>query len=178
MPDPLNVPQLQTERLILRGASRMDFPAIAALWADADVTRYIHRAPLTEEEAWAKFMRGFGHWALCGYGFWTVQEKASGRAIGEVGFLDAKRSIAPALDGTPEVGWVLARAAWGQGYATEALKAALSWGDAHLDQRRFACLIAPENSASLRVAAKAGFREGARTSYKGEPTILLYREAP
>jgi len=41
---------------------------------------------------------------------------------------------------------------------------------------RFACIIAPENAASLNVAAKMGFREAARTTYKGEPTVMLYRD--
>jgi len=175
-PEPMSVPRLETERLILRGATRADFPAIAALWGDAEVTRYIHRAPLSEEEVWAKFMRGFGHCLLCGYGFWAVQDKASGRLIGETGFLDARRAITPSLHGMPEVGWVYARAAWGKGYATEGLQAALAWGDTHLPERRFVCLIAPENTASVRVAAKSGFHEAARTSYKGEPTLLCYRE--
>ncbi len=172
----MNVPQLETERLILRGATPADFPAIAALWGDAEVTRYIHRQPLSEEEIWAKFMRAFGHWVLCGFGFWAVQEKASGQLIGETGFLDVRRAITPPLTDTPEVGWAYVRAAWGKGYASEALQAALAWGDVHLGGRRFACLIAPENAASLRVAAKAGFGEPVRTSYKNEPTLIFYRE--
>ena len=161
---------------MLRGPTRDDFAAVAAIWGDEQVTRFVLRAPLSEEEAWTRFLRGIGHWMLCGYGLWYLEEKATGSLIGEVGFLDARRDIVPSLAGTPEVGWVLARAAWGKGYATEALKALLSWGDERLSAARFACIITPDNHASLRVAAKGGFREAARTSHRGTPVLLLYRD--
>jgi len=172
----VDAPRLETERLILRGPSRDDFAAVAAIWGDEQVTRFVLRAPLSGEEAWTRFLRGIGHWMLCGYGLWYLEEKATGRLVGEVGFLDAHRDMQPSLEGTPEVGWVLARAAWGKGYATEALKALLSWGDEQLSAARFACIITPENHASLRVASKGGFREAARTSHRGTPVLLLYRD--
>jgi RimJ/RimL family protein N-acetyltransferase len=179
MPRPdLQVPFLETRRLILRAPRREDFAAIAALWSDAEVTRFIVPSPLSREEAWARFVRTYGHWTLCDYGFWTVEEKASGRLIGETGFLDAHRDIRPALDDLPEVGWVLARAAWGQGYATEAVGAVLAWGDTQLQVPRTACIIAPDNHASLNVARKLGFQEPIPASYRNLPTLLLYRDAP
>lgn len=170
------IPILETERLILRGHERSDFPAYGEMWADPDVTRFIGGAPLSEEDAWAKFTRAFGQWALMDFGFWSVVEKSSGLRLGEAGYLEAKRDIAPSLKGTPEVGWAFVKAAHGKGYATEAVRAALAWGDVHFGKVRMACIIAPDNNASLRVAAKTGFREAHRTSYKGEPTIMLYRE--
>ena len=174
----VEAPRLETERLILRGPAREDFAAVAAIWADEQVTRFVLRAPLSGEEAWMRFLRGIGHWLLCGYGLWYLQEKSTGTLIGEVGFLDAHRDILPSLEGTPEVGWVLARSAWGKGYASEALRSLLSWGDEQLIAPRTACMITPDNHASLRVAAKAGFREGARTSHRGTAVLLLYRDRP
>jgi RimJ/RimL family protein N-acetyltransferase len=172
----IDVPVLETGRLILRSHRREDFPAYARMWADPDVTRFISGAPLTEEEAWAKFMRAFGHWALTGFGFWSVHEKAGGARVGEAGFLDVKRYMTPSLEGTPEMGWSFDKPAQGKGYATEAARAAIEWGEDHFGRVRFACIIAPDNTASLNVAAKTGFREAARTTYKSQPTILLYRE--
>jgi len=172
----MDVPVLQTERLILRGHTAEDFPAYARMWAHPDVTRFISGAPLSEEDAWAKFMRAFGHWALMGYGFWSVHEKAGGARVGETGFLNVKRIIEPSLEGTPEVGWAFDKPAHGKGYATEAVRAVLRWGETRFGRIRFACIIAPDNTASLNVAAKTGFREATRTTYKGEPTVVLYRD--
>ena len=172
----MDIPILETERLILRGHRRDDFPDYARMWADPDVTRFIGGKPFTEEEAWARFMRAFGHWALVGFGSWSVQERASGARVGDVGFLDVRREIVPSMHDIPEMGWSFDKPAQGKGYATEAVRAALAWGEGHFGRRRFACIIAPENTASLRVAAKTGFREAARTTYKGEPTVMLYRD--
>lgn len=172
----MEIPQLRTERLILRGHRREDYPAFARMWADPEVARFISGAPLTDEEAWAKYMRALGHWALVGYGFWSVHEKNGGARVGETGFLDVHRAIEPPLTGMPEMGWAFDRPAQGKGYATEAARAALAWGEGYFGKTRFCCIIAPDNAASLNVAAKTGFREAARTTYKGEPTIVLHRD--
>ena len=112
-----------------------------------------------------------------GFGFWALEVKATGQFIGAVGYLDGKRAIEPPLGDAPEMGWVLAAAAHGQGYATEAVAAAQAWGDAHFGGARTVCLIHPDNQPSLRIAEKFGFREYARTTYKGEPGVLLERSA-
>ncbi len=168
------VPIIETERLRLRGQNMADFDPSAAMWADEGVTRFIGGKPFTREEAWARFQRYPGHWALLGYGFWLIEEKASERFVGEGGFGDFKRELAPPFE-APEQGWALAPWAQGRGYANEAVAAMLAWGEAHFNHRDFVCMIAPENAASIRVAAKAGYREYARTSYKGAPTILFRR---
>jgi RimJ/RimL family protein N-acetyltransferase len=175
------VPPLDTARLTLRGHALADVDECAAMWADPLVTRHIGGRPLTAEEAWARVLRYAGLWALLGYGYWVVRERASGRFVGEVGLADFRRDLSPPLDGAPEVGWVLAPWAHGRGYATEAVGAALAWSDAHLVGRdgrpgRSVCLIAPENAASIRVAAKCGFSEAARTTYKGADTLVFARD--
>ena len=76
----------------------------------------------------------------------------------------------------PEIGWVLASQAHGRGYATEAVLAAVEWGAAHFSSARTACIIAPENIASIRVAVKCGYREFKLTTYKGHPTLMFVRE--
>jgi RimJ/RimL family protein N-acetyltransferase len=116
-------------------------------------------------------MRYVGHWELVGFGPWIVREKG-GAFVGEVGLFDFRRDITPRLD-VPEVGWALARAAHGNGYATEAVRAVLAWSQQHFGHARASCIIDPDNLASLRAAAKLGFREQARTTYKSSPTIVL-----
>ena len=98
------VPILETERLRLRGHRRDDFAASAAMWADPIVTRYIGGKPLSPEEAWGKMLRYAGLWSLLGYGYWAVEERASGEFAGELGFADLKRDIEPSLGDTAGAG--------------------------------------------------------------------------
>ncbi len=120
-------------------------------------------------------LRYVGHWSWLGFGYWALEEKSTGRLAGELGFGDYKRDLKPSLDGTPELGWALASRLHGKGYATEAVRAAIAWGDEHFGRVRTACLIHPENLASIRVAEKCGYREFQRTTYKDHTIILLER---
>lgn len=171
----MDIPTIETGRLILRGHTPEDFPAYAAMWADPVVTRFIGGAPLAEEDAWAKYLRVAGHWALLGYGFWCIVEKASGLRVGEAGIINMKRDTDPSFHGVPEIGWGLLPAVHGKGYATEAVKAILSWAEDHFGKVRMVCIIDPDNTPSLRVAERCGFIECARTTYKDEAIILLER---
>ncbi|NIX77190.1 GNAT family N-acetyltransferase [Microvirga sp. c23x22] len=173
----MQVPVLETERLVLRGHRAGDFEACAALWADPEVTRFISGKPSMSEESWGRLVRYVGHWALLGFGYWAVEEKASGGFVGEIGFADYKRDIEPSLAGVPELGWVISPRVHGRGYATEAVRAAIAWGDKHFGAIRTACIISPENTASLRVAEKCGFRQLLATTYKDKPTVMFTRGA-
>lgn len=171
----LNIPVLETERLILRAHRADDFADCLALWSDPHVTRFIGGRPSTQEEVWSRLLRYVGHWSLLGFGYWAIEDKATGRFIGETGFADFKRQIEPSLDGMPEAGWALSPSAHGKGYATEAVREILQWSDAHFGPIHTACIIAPENEASIRVAEKCGYREFQRTAYKDSPTIMYVR---
>src|SRR5260370_39756536 len=109
------VPVIEKERLRLRGHRPEDFADCAAMWADPVVTRYVGGKPLSEEEAWARTLRCVGHWAWLGFGYWVVEEKATGNFAGEMGFSDWKREIDPSLKGVPELGWILATRVHGKG---------------------------------------------------------------
>lgn len=168
-------PTLETERLILRAHRLDDFEPSAAMWGDEAVARFIGGRPFTPEEVWQRMLRYPGHWTLLGFGYWVLEEKATGAFVGEAGFLNLNRAIDPALGDAPEAGWVLAPRAHGKGYATEAMALAVAWIDADFGAGRTVCMISPENRASHRVAEKLGYREYARTDYKGAPTVLLER---
>jgi len=168
-------PRIETDRLILRGHMLDDLPTCTAMWANEDVVRYIGGRPFTREEVWARLLRYAGMWVVMGHGFWALEEKSSGRMIGEVGIMEARRDIEPSFEGTPEVGWALTPAAHGQGYAAEALRTALAWADAELRTPKTVCIISPGNAPSIRLAEKFGFRELLRTTYHGEPTIQFER---
>ncbi|MBT9469725.1 MAG: GNAT family N-acetyltransferase [Pseudomonadota bacterium] len=167
-------PVIETERLVLRGHTKADLEVYAAIWGDPEVTRFIGGKPSTREETWSRLLRVIGHWEEMGFGAWAVCEKASGRFVGDVGFANFQRAIEPPLGDAPEMGWVFSPSAHGKGYASEAVAAALAWGHANFDDARTVCIIDPDNTASLRVAEKAGYREYARADYRG-PIILLER---
>ena len=171
----MNIPTLETERLILREFRREDFAAVFELWSDPRTGRLMGMAPMSEEDCWAKFLRSFGSWDVNGFGFWAIEEKSSGRFVGEAGFLNARRAIEPRLP-VPEMGWSFSPSAQGKGYATETVAAAIPWGEAHFGRVRFSAIIAPENEPSLKLARKFGFAEVGRTIYKDHPIIIFFRE--
>ncbi|MGK7868641.1 GNAT family N-acetyltransferase [Falsiroseomonas sp. E2-1-a20] len=163
-------PRLDTPRLILRPHTTGDFPALAALWADPEVTRHIGGRPFTAEESWSRLLRYAGLWPLLGFGYWAVEDRATGAYLGDVGFADFHRALDPPVEGLPEIGWVLAPAAHGRGVATEAAGAALHWL-----RRDCFCIIAPANAGSLRVAAKLGFNPRGPARYGATPMLVLDR---
>ena len=169
-------PLLKTDRLILRKHDVEDFMALHKMWAEPAVYQHIIGRPSTREESWSRLLRYIGHWALLGYGYWAVEEGATGNFVGEMGFANYQRDIDPTLDGRPELGWILKTSVHRMGYATEALSAIAAWGDAHFDGKETACMIAPENAASIRVAGKIGFVKKQQTTYKGDPTLVFYRQ--
>ena len=145
------------------------------MWAHPDVTRHITGKPSQRRETWLRMLRYPGLWALLGYGYWAIEERASGKFVGEVGFADFQRELTPSIEGIPEAGWVLDPAFYGRGYATEALLAAVKWADANISAEKTAAIITPENVASIRVAEKAGYRETARTVHAGDTVVLMMR---
>ncbi|MBU8542338.1 MULTISPECIES: GNAT family N-acetyltransferase [Roseomonadaceae] len=166
------IPVLETARLRLRPHSVEDFEALATIWADPEVTRHIGGRPFTREESWARMLRYAGLWRLLGFGYWAVEDRATGRFLGDVGFADFQRAMDPPAPHLPEIGWVLAPEAHGRGLATEAAAAALEW----LGRDCF-CIIAPEHAASLRVAAKLGFGETGLADYRDSQVKVLVRAA-
>ena len=176
-PKAARVPVIETARTILRAHRLDDFDAYVAMWADPGVTRFIGGKPRTREESWMRFLRHAGLWSLLGYGFWAIEDKATGRFIGEAGFHDLRRDIEPSIEGVPEAGWALAPQAHGQGMASEVVRRILAWGDETFQGARTVCIIDPENTASLNVAAKCGYKEVLRTTYHDGATILLERQA-
>ena len=139
---PLNVTALETERLRLRMFRQEDLDAYASICADPDVMRYLGDGKtLTRGEAWRQMALIAGHWHLRGFGLWAVEERATGALIGRIGFFEP--------DGWPgfELGWMLRRASWGQGYATEGARRALAAHDRTAHRRACRRYAAPASRA-------------------------------
>jgi RimJ/RimL family protein N-acetyltransferase len=164
---------LESERLRLRGHTVDDFESCCALWADPQVVRHISGKSATPTEVWARLLRYVGHWQLMGYGFWLLEEKATGRFLGEMGFGDFHRAIVPPLDKIPEGGWSLATHAQGKGYALEGMRTALRWMDGRAPQT--VCMITPANKASIALAEKLGYVASHPANHDGDEVTVYAR---
>ncbi|MEA2153968.1 MAG: hypothetical protein QOE11_108 [Solirubrobacteraceae bacterium] len=146
------VDELRTERLRLRRWRDGDVAPMTAINRDPEVTRYLN-AP-TDEAAVAIFCaRAAEHWGTHGFGHWAV-ELLDGGFIGFTGV--AYPSFLPQVTGRPELGWRLARAAWGRGLATEAAVAARDDALGRLGLAELISIIHPANARSQSVARKLG----------------------
>lgn len=170
-------PVLTTERMILTPAAVSDFEDLKATWSDADFTRAITGRPLSAEEVWFRLLRDLGHWQAMGHGNWSMRLRASGDYVGSVGVLNYLRDLDPPFD-APELGWGADRAFQGQGLAHEGLRAVLDWADRVLDAPRTVCMIDPENTPSLKLAARVGYAPYGEGDYKDKTVILLERLRP
>jgi RimJ/RimL family protein N-acetyltransferase len=159
--------QLETERLLLRMWREEDFEAYAEICADPEVMRYLGGKPLNRMDAWRNMAVMVGHWRLRGYGHWAVEEKATRKFIGRIGFLYP--------EGWPdfEIGWTLARHAQGKGYATEGARRALEYAFTEMDREHVISLINPLNAASIRVAERLGEKVEGRTELF-DTEVLIY----
>jgi RimJ/RimL family protein N-acetyltransferase len=169
-------PRLETARLVLRPFAAGDVDAQAAMMGDAVVMHHLGGQPLSREDAWRKLLGGHAFWSLLGYGYWAVERRSDGAMIGQIGFADFKRAVTPDIETIPEMGWLFAREAFGQGYATEAGQAALAWADAVLKAPETVAIIDADNAPSIRVAEKCGFNENEPATYRGEPILLFRRK--
>jgi RimJ/RimL family protein N-acetyltransferase len=141
--------RIETERLILRPPRMEDFDAYAANMADAEAARFIGGQQV-RALAWRGFLASAGAWMIQGFSMFSVIEKASGRWIGRLGpwYPDGWPG--------PEVGWGLARHAWGKGYAYEGSVAAIDWAFEHLGWSEVIHSIDPANHASQKLAQRLG----------------------
>jgi RimJ/RimL family protein N-acetyltransferase len=141
--------RIETGRLILRPPQRQDFSGWAAFFADPEATRHMG-GPRSEALAWRHFLMMAGAWSMQGYGPFSLIEKETQCWLGWCG------PWYPCGWPGREVGWCLAREAWGRGHAGEAAEAVLDGVFGALGWDEVIHLIAPDNHASQAVAARLG----------------------
>jgi RimJ/RimL family protein N-acetyltransferase len=152
------VPELQTERLLMRGFRDDDLDGWAAICSDPEVTRWVGDPEgLSREDAWRRMAYFVGHWGLRRCGQWALVERSTGRLVGRAGLLYPEAW--PGL----EVGWLVGREHWGRGFAPEAARAAMEWARTALGADHVVSLIEDENERSQRVAEKLGMSVEGRT---------------
>ena len=168
----ISVTPLETERLLLRMWEPEDFEGYASMCSEPEVMRFIapDGKPLSRFDAWRSFSAHIGHWYLKGFGQFAVVERASGDLAGRIG------PWMPEDWPEFEVGWALRRKYWGRGYATEAVKACITYSFAELGKLHLISLIDPDNVRSIRVAERVGERLEGTVPRLSAPdkTILQY----
>ena len=147
------IPRLRTERLLLREGLASDREPFAALNGDPEVARYLTR-PLDRAASDELVDRIQARWASDGHGLWAVERLDDGSFIGFIGLAAPhfEAHFTPAV----EVGWRLARSAWGHGFATEGARAALAWGFGTLGLREIVSFTTPANRRSRAVMERLG----------------------
>jgi RimJ/RimL family protein N-acetyltransferase len=146
-------PVLLTPRLTLRGWRPDDRAPFAALNADAEVMRYFP-GTIARPESDALADRIEAHFARHGFGAWAVEIVGVAPFAGYVGL--SVPAFQAAFTPCVEIEWCLARAWWGQGYATEAARAAAHYGLETLRLPEVLSFTVPGNLASRRVMEKVG----------------------
>jgi RimJ/RimL family protein N-acetyltransferase len=163
------VPRLRTGRLLLREWRQEDLGPFAALNADPAVAEFLSAA-LTRAESDALVGRIVDHWRTDGHGLWAVERTADRSFLGFCGL----SAPAWAPEPTPEIGWRLARYAWGQGYATEAARAVLRFAFDDLGFDALVSYTTVPNTRSRRVMEKLGMAR----SDPGAPFDFLHPRLP
>lgn len=147
--------RLETTRLILRQWRSDDYAEFAGMNADPDVMRYFPSL-LSRAESDVLCAKFENLIADKGWGFWVTERKGDGAFLGLV---DLNQVDDLPIASCIEVGWRLAKAYWGMGYATEAAAASLQFAFSTLHQQRVAAFTAVENFPSQKVMSRLGMRD-------------------
>lgn len=142
------VPQLETDRLILRTHIESDIDAEIAFY-QTDAAQFVGGRK-SAEDTWRYISMMMGHWALRGYGYWALEDKDTGVYHGRVGLWFPRNWL------EREIAWTLMPSAQGKGYATEAAEAARAYAYDVLGWDTAISQIDPANHASKAVARRLG----------------------
>jgi RimJ/RimL family protein N-acetyltransferase len=174
--EPMPAPALVTARTRLRPYGVADFAARAVLGATPAVYRFTSGVAASEEDSWHRVLRYIGHWSAFGFGFFVIEDRATGRYLGEAGAMDFRRGVGGGFGDVPEMGWAFLPDVHGTGIAGEAVRAVLAWMDDGAGRAGTVCMIGPENVASCRLAERVGYRETGTAEYHGA-TVATYARA-
>lgn len=170
--------RIQTERLVLRRITRDDAPFYERIHADPDVARFLaHGLPRSPDETHAWLETTLGSYRELSLGQVAITRKTDGELLGRCGLNHLETEIEARPDGTHlgyyypsrapadrphvaelELGYTLDRAAWGHGYAREAVRALWQYTSTKWTAHRVVSLIHPDNARSIKLATTFGAR--------------------
>lgn len=164
----LDIPTIETDRLILRAPEAQDYEPVAAFLMDP-VRALGFGIEADRSRAWRWFAMNIGHWALRGCGYFTIVEKASGAACGLTGIW------CPEGWPEPELGYAVFEGFEGRGYAFEAATRAREWAFTDFGLTTVGSHIVPGNTRSIALAERMGARyeRSYANPYMGED--MIYR---
>jgi [ribosomal protein S5]-alanine N-acetyltransferase len=155
MPDSLRFPELSSSRLLLKQPTRADADAVLRVFSNPEVVRYYNVDLMLSRDEAVSVIESRRRRYETGYGIrWGIYLRESGVYVGSCGYEVLHRAWRYA-----EIGYELGREHWGNGYMTEALRAMIRYGIAHLDLHRIEAQVEPENAASKAVLLTLGFKE-------------------
>src|SRR3954447_670009 len=159
---------LETERLLLRRLRDSDLDALAAIYADPAVTRFLG-GTRTREDTRARLGWMIAATEEQGFGLWATTLRADGTLVGRCGIL--VQDVGGVRE--HEIAYLLGSEWWGKGYATEAAAAIRDHARSRLGFDRLISLIDPENIASQAVALRIGMHHERDLIFGGRPTALF-----
>lgn len=172
-----DIPELRTERLLLRSFRAEDYRPYFDMMAEPKVFEHVGGKPLDDEEAMRRLSMYAGFWTIQGTGMWGVEDPATNRLIGQVGIFNLRRDLRPHPPGDFEMGWIFATESHGKGLAREACEAALEWHRAEFGPTGLFAIIAAENEGSMKLAERLGFVREPDATYRDAPISCWYRPA-
>ena len=162
---------LSTSRLVLRATVSADVaPLHERIFSDPEVSRFVFSGRQFTASETANFVRERFNFAGVEVGLSTLEERGSGEVVGFAGLIACSALGREDL----ELGFVLARHAWGKGYATEIGRAQIALGFDRLRRTRLLALVDPANAPSMNVLAKLGMRNVTDVTLEGRGGRMVY----
>jgi len=142
---------LETERIYLRPMGPDDYNDLCEILQDAE-TMYAYEHAFSDEEVWNWLNKQFARYEQFGFGLWAVIDKKSRQFVGQAGLTIQNIENADEL----EIGYLLKRKYWHNGYATEAAILYRDYAFNILKRDRVVSIIRDTNKASQNVAKRVG----------------------
>jgi RimJ/RimL family protein N-acetyltransferase len=171
---------LTTERFELWQPQTGDLADIFELTKDEETRKFLGSFVPSVADSFARLHRNAGSWALWGYGTFMVRRKGEARIVANCGVFRSHRGFGAeqGLDNVPEAGWIVHHDLWGQGVASEMMRAALAWFDAEHGRQRVAAMIEDGHAASDAIARKLGFVPYGQHQPEDGAALVLYERLP
>lgn len=165
------LPQLETERLILRAPQLEDFATYRDILM-SERAQYLSDEPMSRRDAWLDFTQCISQWHLRGHGLFTITACDNGAIHGFI------LICIEYGDREPELGWFLTENAEGQGIASEAAQSLRDWGIKTAGLPSLVSYIDPPNTRSVALAERLGAWRDEKAEAAFDEPILVYRHHP